>query len=56
MSRELKQISELKDGECKVIAINTFRREMEFVGTYNSKLQTVFYVIPSSYEIIGYIQ
>jgi len=56
MSRELKQINELKDGECKVIAVNTHGREIEFEGTFNSKLRTVFYVIPSDYKILGYIQ
>lgn len=56
MNRELKQIGELKDGDCKVIAINTYGREEEFEGTYNSKLRTVFYVMPSGCKILGYIQ
>ncbi len=56
MSRELKRIEDLKDGECTVIAVNTSGREIEYEGTYNSKLRTVFYTIRSDYKILGYIQ
>lgn len=56
MSRELKQINDLKDGKCKVIAVNTSGREIEYEGTFVSELKTVFYVIPSEYEILGFIQ
>lgn len=56
MGRELEQFSELKEGACKVVVVNTFGKEMEFDGTYNSKLQTVFYVNPNNYKILGYIQ
>jgi hypothetical protein len=48
----MKKIEELKHGECKVIT----KQGKEFHGFYNEKFNCVFFAIPSTYEIIGYIQ
>lgn len=51
----LKQINELKDGKCIVVA-SLGDLEKRFEGDYCEKLKIVFMAIPSTYEIKGYIQ
>jgi hypothetical protein len=48
----LKQIEDLKEGECKVIT----KQGKVFHGYFRESLNCVFFAIPSTYEIIGYIQ
>ncbi len=51
----MKKIQELKEGKCTVIA-NNVAENKEFEGYYNSNLNLVFFTIPSTYQIVGYIQ
>lgn len=46
---------QLKEGSCKVVykIYNTIK---EAQASYNSKLNTVFFCIPSKAEVIGYRQ
>ena len=48
----LKTIEELKNGECQVIT----DKGKTFHGFYSEEYKCVFFAIPSTYEIIGYIQ
>lgn len=48
----LKQIEDLKEGECKVIT----KQGKIFHGYFSEEYPCVFFAIPSNYEIIGYIQ
>ena len=47
--------AELKDGKCTVIAENVAGTK-EFEGYYDSELDLVFFTIPCTYKILGYIQ
>lgn len=49
----LKQVNELQEGDCIVITKNNDIIK-EFEGSY--EFNTVYFTIPSHYEIIGYIQ
>lgn len=49
---KLKQIEQLKEGNCKVIT----KQGKIFNGYFRKSLNCVFFAIPSNYEIIGYIQ
>ena len=51
----MKTKQELKEGKCKVIAKNVSGTK-EFDGYYNSDLDVVFFAIPCTYKILGYIQ
>ena len=51
----MKKFEELKEGKCTVIAENVLGTK-EFNGYYNSELNVVFFAIPSTYKILGYIQ
>ena len=44
----LKQFKDLKEGECKVVTKNKFHNQTKVFDGY--------FRIPSTYEIIGYIQ
>ena len=48
----LKQIEDLKEGKCKVIT----KQGKVFHGYFRKSLNCVFFAIPSTYKIIGYIQ
>ena len=52
MNKKMIQIEDLKDGECQVIT----EGGKIFHGHYSEEYQCVFFAIPSTYEIIGYIQ
>jgi len=53
----LKQFKDLKEGECKVVTKNKFHNQTKvFDGYFRESLNCVFFAIPSTYEIIGYIQ
>lgn len=47
----MKNKNELINGECKVVTDNGV-----FDGYYDATFEKVFFTIPSSYEIIGYLQ
>ena len=49
---KLKQLNELKNGECLVIV----EGDKAFQGLFDEKLGVVFYTIPSHYKVKGYIQ
>lgn len=51
----IKQIGELKNGDCQVLTKDTFG-EKTFSGTYSESYRCVFFAIPSTCEIIGYYQ
>lgn len=51
----LKTIEQLKDGDCTVIT-KFNNQTKEFHGSFSEKFKCVFFAIPSSYEIVGYIQ
>jgi hypothetical protein len=51
----MKTIEELKEGDCTVITKNGGNIK-EFHGSYSEKWNCVFFAIPSTYEIIGYLQ
>lgn len=55
MNKELKQIEQLKEGNCKVITKH-IHGEKIFDGYYKEKFSCVYFVIPYNYEIVGYIQ
>lgn len=48
----LKTIEQLKDGKLQVVT----KQGKIFTGSYSKEHQCVFFAIPSTYEIIGYIQ
>jgi len=48
----MKTIEQLKHGECTIIT----KQGKTFHGFYSDEYQCVFFAIPSTYEIIGYIQ
>lgn len=51
----LKTIEELKHGKCQVVTKYIHGIKI-FDGFYDSKYPCVFFAIPSTYEVIGYIQ
>lgn len=51
----MKRKEELKEGKCTVIAKNEIG-VIEFEGYFNSNFNLVFFTIPSTYQIVGYIQ
>jgi len=51
----MKTINELIEGDCIVIA-RAGNDTREFHGSYSNEFQCVFFTIPSTFEIIGYIQ
>ena len=51
----LKVIEQLKEGKCKVVTKYIHGIKI-FDGVYDSKYPCVFFAIPSTYEVIGYIQ
>lgn len=53
--RKLKTIEELHEGDCKVITKYEHGKK-EFHGYYSKEHNCVFFAIPSTYEIIGYVQ
>lgn len=55
MNKELKRIEDLKEGDCQVVASCTHGEKI-FDGYYKEKFNCVYFVIPSNYEIVGYIQ
>lgn len=48
----MKTIEELKNGDCQVIT----DKGKTFHGFYSEEYNCVFFAIPSTYKIIGYIQ
>jgi hypothetical protein len=53
----MKTIEQLKNGDCTVITENIYHKTTkEFHGSYSDEFQCVFFAIPDSYKIIGYIQ
>lgn len=52
----MKQMNELVEGNCLVVARSGGETTKEFKGNYNKKLDIVFMCVPSHYEILGYIQ
>lgn len=51
----MKCLQELKAGKCKVVA-RSENNTKRFDGTYDDKLNLVFFTIPDYYKIIGYEQ
>ena len=51
----LKDISQLVDGDCIVVA-EFLGREKHFKGIFNEDKRIIFFAIPSTYKILGYIQ
>ena len=51
----MKKFEELKEGNCTVIAKKGDTTK-EFQGYYSEKYPAVFFTIPSTYTILGYIQ
>ena len=45
----------LKDGACKVVVKKGSNKRI-IEGIYNSKLNTVFFICTSDYEVVGYMQ
>lgn len=53
--KRFENFKELKAGKCKVVATNG-REERLFEGSFDDKLKVLFFAIPSTWEVIGYIQ
>lgn len=53
--RKLKSFNELLEGNC-IIIIKNIHGEKCFNGYFREKFNCLFFAIPSTYEIIGYIQ
>ena len=49
---KMKKIEELREGDCQVVT----KQGKIFHGYFSEKYPCVFFAIPSTYEIIGYIQ
>ena len=52
----MKNINELKEGKCIVIAEDTTGKIKRYEGSYNLKFEVVFFCIPNNYKILGYEQ
>lgn len=51
----MKTIDQLHHGDC-IVVTKYIHGQKEFHGFYSDEYECVFFAIPSTYEIIGYIQ